>query len=76
MENEFVDLTIEKLVAEFYLKNLKDGKITPEYCLELISKAAEAETVNELLQQEVNDLKKTVGRLYDELSQLKAKQNV
>jgi predicted ATP-dependent Lon-type protease len=70
--DKFVDLAFEKLVLEKYLKNMKDGKITPEYCLELISRAAEAEAVNDILQQEIDGLKKTIAQLYDELSQFKA----
>jgi len=50
-DDNAVDLTIEKLVAEHYAKNFKDGMITPDYCMELISRASQAEAINELLAQ-------------------------
>lgn len=65
-----VDLSIEKRVMEFYLKNIKDGYITPDFCLELISRASEAEAIVELLEVENENLRTELAQLQQKLNSL------
>jgi len=66
-----VDLTIEAMVARCYAKNFKNGIMTPDYCLELIQRASEAEAMNEILelaneklQAELEDCKQQTFAIY------------
>jgi hypothetical protein len=54
-DNNTVDLSLERKVAEFFYKNLdhNNGQLTPDYCLELIQRASVAEAENEILMQSV-----------------------
>jgi len=70
--DQSIDISLEKRVLELYLKNFKDGIISPDYCIELISRASEAEAENEILRQKVEEQEREIDVLCDAVTELQS----
>ncbi len=71
-KGQVVDLTIEKMVAEHYAKNFKEGFMTVDYCLELIDRASLAEALNEIYEAKIDEQEKEINLLMKTITDLQS----